>query len=178
MQIKLELPKDYKKGNKDIIVANINKNVKVLSKCKSESFFNNLQVDSEGLNKLEKHVEILAIVFDLASLENHVGNRTESVLIRADTVICTKDIRIHYELKIQAREVVLEKDVEMVLSKEDFLKNVDLDNFEDDNLIFCHNCFNLIKSSKRVTPSLSSAFNSKILPEPLRSQSMLKSPVK
>ena len=99
--------------------------VKDLQKCQSDSFFNKVQVDSEAMNRLEKHVEILAIVFDLSSLEKHVGKRTESVLIRADTVICTENIEIHYNLKIRAREVYIEyRTLTMLLSNEEFVDNV------------------------------------------------------
>ena len=61
-------------------------------------------------------------------------------------------------------------DIKALLAKlnKDFLKKVDLDHFQDDSLIFCHNCFKLIKSSKIPKIHVSNGLKLDKVPEELK----------
>ena len=88
-------------------------------------------------------------------------------IIHGPNYACFSCKRILFKNSVKILEM---KDIASLLSKlnENFLKKVDLHNFQEIRLIFCHNCFKLIKNSKVPKIHVSNGLKLDKVPEELK----------
>lgn len=66
--------------------------------CDTSNFMSEFNNEGETIHKVMSEVELYGINFDLATLEKHTTERvTKKVIVRADTVYMSRDMRIFYK---------------------------------------------------------------------------------
>ena len=97
----------------------------------SNKFFKefNSQDGSMEHTKFVKEIKLYETKFDLSSLNTLTSNRTEKVVIRADTVHITSPMTINHHLEIHARVVSINHPITMNMTKSQFIETKDLESW-------------------------------------------------
>merc|ERR1719450_1237189 len=108
-----------------------NVNVENFFEAETNSYFRNLN-KINGRSNLTKYLPDLKLYgtkFDLSQLDDHVGLRTKTVKIFADTVYLSKPLEnpINCSVSIRARVVSITEDIPMNLTREQFFSTFEAD---------------------------------------------------
>ena len=98
--------------------------------AESNSYFREFnQINGKSnMTKYLKDLKLYGTKFDLAKLETHVGLRTESVTVFADTVYMSKSIEpVFYRLSVRARVVSVSEDIWMNMTHKQFFSTFEAD---------------------------------------------------
>ena len=100
--------------------------IKDYGPCENADFFKNFN----GRMDIAQIMQVLVIYapkFDLSTLKDRTSTRTEHVIIQADLVYMTKDLKIDYKLTIKSRIVSISHTISMIYdSREVNIENMKL----------------------------------------------------
>lgn len=113
---------DYDKIMTDFPLDQISIDVDDFGKGETSSFFKDFNGVNSDLNLQRSSLTFYGTKFDLSSLEfNTNPNITKDVIVKADTVIMSRPLKINYELKIIARLAKIDQPITMEMSVADFI---------------------------------------------------------